>query len=79
MTCKTVAVIAILSDLSIHTRSKMLESPSSDEKLIEEAAKQLIQQFLESNSEAVLRRVGVKVSSLKKETDQTNMSKFLAA
>jgi DNA polymerase IV (DinB-like DNA polymerase) len=79
MTCKTVAVIAILSDLSIHSRSKMLESPSSDQKLIEEAAKQLIQQFLESNSEAVLRRAGVKISSLTKETGQTNISTFLAA
>jgi DNA polymerase IV (DinB-like DNA polymerase) len=79
MTCKTVAVIAILSDLSIHSRSKMLESPSSDGRPIESAAEQLIQEFLQSNPEAVLRRVGVKVSGLIKETGQTNMSKFLAA
>jgi DNA polymerase IV (DinB-like DNA polymerase) len=79
MTCKTVAVIAILTDLSIHSRSKMLESPSSDARLIESATKQLLQEFLRSNPEAVLRRVGVKVSSLIKESGQTNMSKFLAA
>jgi DNA polymerase IV (DinB-like DNA polymerase) len=79
MTCKTVTAIAILSDLSIHSRSKMFETPSSDGKLIESSVKQLIQEFLQSNSEAILRRVGVKVSGLTRETGQTDMSKFLAA
>ena len=79
MSCRTVVLIAILSDLSIHSRSKMLESPSSDGRVIEGAAKQLIQEFLQSNPEATLRRVGVKASSLIKKTGQTDMSKFLAA
>ena len=79
ITCKSVAVIAILTDLSIHSRSRMLESHSSDARLIDGVGKELIQEFLQSNPEVVLRRVGIKVSSLTKETGQTNMSKFLAA
>jgi DNA polymerase IV (DinB-like DNA polymerase) len=79
MSCKSVAIIAILTDLSIHSRSRMLDSPSSDGKLIEAAAIQLTQEFLQSNPEAVLRRLGVKASGLTKETGQTDMSKFLTA
>jgi len=79
MSCKSVAIIAILTDLSIHSRSRMLESPSSDWKTIEAAAKQLTQEFLQSNPEAALRRLGVKASALSKETGQTDMSKFLTA
>lgn len=79
MTCKSVAIITILTDLSIHTRSRTLESPTSDAKLIETAAKQLTLEFLESNPEAILRRLGVKASSLAKESGQTDMSKFLTA
>jgi DNA polymerase IV (DinB-like DNA polymerase) len=79
MTCKSVAIIAILTDLSMHSRSKMLEPASSNGRLIESASKQLIQEFLQSNPEATLRRIGVKVSNLTKTTRQTNISKFLGA
>jgi nucleotidyltransferase/DNA polymerase involved in DNA repair len=79
MSCKSLAIIAILTDLSIHSRSRMLEPPSSDEKLIEASAKQLTQEFLQLNPGAVLRRLGVKASGLTRETGQTDMSKFLTA
>jgi DNA polymerase IV (archaeal DinB-like DNA polymerase) len=79
MACKSVAIIAILADLSMHSKSKMLESPSSDPILIDAAVKQLTEEFLASNREAVLRRLGVKVSNLTRETGQTDMSKFLTA
>src|SRR5208337_3613657 len=48
MTCGSVAIIAILNDLSIHTKSKTLEQPSSDEKIIVNAAQELMKEFLES-------------------------------
>ena len=79
MSCKSIAIIAILTDLSIHSRSRMLESPSSDGRLIETVAKQLTQEFLQSDPEAMLRRLGVKASGLTKQAGQTNMSKFLTA
>jgi nucleotidyltransferase/DNA polymerase involved in DNA repair len=79
MFCKSVAIVAILTDLSIHSRSRMLESPSSDGRLIEAVAKQLTREFLQSNPEAMLRRLGIKASALTKEAGQTDMSKFLTA
>jgi DNA polymerase IV (DinB-like DNA polymerase) len=77
MACKSVAIIAILTDLTIHSRSRVLEAPASDKAPIEAAAKQLIQEFLQSNSEAVLRRIGVKASGLSRATGQTDISRFL--
>jgi hypothetical protein len=55
----------------------MLESPSSEGRTIEMVAKQLTQEFLQSNQEAILRRLGVKASGLIREAGQTDMSKFL--
>jgi len=78
VTGKSVAIIAILTDLSIHSKSKTLESATSDGRTIETAAKQLIEEFLQLESNAILRRVGVKVSNLTKQTGQTDMSKFLS-
>ena len=79
MSCKSIAIIAILTDLSIHNRSKMLESSTTDGKVIEATARQLIQEFLQSKPDTVLRRLGVRASGLTRETGQTNMSKFLTA
>jgi len=78
MTCKSLAVIAILTDLTIHSRSKLMEPPTADGWQIETAAKQLIAEFLASNPDATLRRLGVKASALTKGTGQTDMDKFLA-
>jgi len=78
MTGKSVAIIAILTDLSIHSRSQTLESPTSERTTIEKAAKELIEDFLQSMPDATLRRVGVKVSSLTKRKGQTDISKFLS-
>ena len=79
MTCKSVAIIAILTDLSIHSKSKTLESSTSEGSVIESSSKQLIEELLRSMPDAVLRRVGVRVSDLMKPTGQTDISKFLTA
>jgi nucleotidyltransferase/DNA polymerase involved in DNA repair len=79
MTCKSVAIIAILTDLSMHSKSKTLESSTSDGSVIESSSKQLIEELLRSMPDAVLRRVGVRVSDLMKPTGQTDISKFLTA
>lgn len=79
LTCKSVAIIAILNDLGIHTKSRTLESPTSDGKIIGEAAKDLTKEFLESKPDAIVRRIGVKVAGLSKPSGQTDISKFLHA
>jgi DNA polymerase IV (DinB-like DNA polymerase) len=77
MTCKTVSIIVILGDLSIHSKSKTLESPTYDEKTIAQASKDLMEQFVQSMPGAAVRRVGVKLSGLSARSGQTDISKFL--
>ncbi len=77
MTCRSVAIMAILNDLSIHSKSKTLEQPTSDGKIIRNAARELMKEFLESMPAAMVRRTGVRVSGLLKPTGQTEISKFL--
>ncbi len=77
MTCKTVSILAILGDLSIHSKSRTLDSPTSDMSTIAQASKDLLEQFLQSESTATVRRVGVKLSGLSGRSGQTDISKFL--
>ena len=78
MTCKSVSMIAILSNLTIHTRSRTLESPAKDLRTIDGCAQQLLKEFIESTPEAILRRVGVKVTGLTKPSGQTNIQSFFS-
>jgi len=77
MTCKTVSIIAILGDLSIHSKSKTFESPTSEERIIAQASRDLITQFLKSAQSAPIRRVGVKLSGLSNQSGQTDISRFI--
>jgi len=77
MSCRTISIIAILSDLGIHSKSKTLESTTSDEKTIEEASEELMKQFLEFMPAVTVRRVGVRLSALAAQSGQTDISKFL--
>jgi DNA polymerase IV (DinB-like DNA polymerase) len=77
MTCKTVSIIAILGDLSIHSKSRTFDSPTYDQETIAQTSADLIEQFLQSDPGALVRRVGVKVSGLSARSGQTDISKFL--
>ena len=78
MTCKSVSIVAILDNLSIRTRSTTLESATDASQSITELSTQLMTQFLNSTPNAIIRRIGVRVSSLSKESDsQTNIESFL--
>lgn len=77
MNCKTISIIAILADLSIRTKSRTLESPTNDERVITQASNDLVGQFLNSTQNVAVRRVGVKLSGLSTQSGQTVISKFL--
>jgi DNA polymerase IV (DinB-like DNA polymerase) len=79
MKCRSIGVITILTDLSIHTKSKTLESPTSDATILKRTTNELIAQFLESSPSAIIRRAGVRLSDLSKPAGQTDISKFLTA
>jgi DNA polymerase-4 len=77
MVCKSVGIIAILNDLTPHTRTKTLDSPTAETEIIATNVTELAHQFFESMPNTVARRIGVKVSGLSKRTGQTDISKFL--
>jgi DNA polymerase IV (DinB-like DNA polymerase) len=77
MACKSVSIMAILDDLSIHSKSATFDSPTFDESILRRRSKQLLQDFLDAMPDAQLRRVGVRASGLSMQAGQTDISKFL--
>jgi len=61
---RTVSIITINTHLEMKTRSITLESPSSQKEDILENSRALLRNFLKENPDEVLRRIGVRVSSL---------------
>jgi len=78
MNCKSVSIIVILNNLTIHTRSRTLESSVKDLRTIDDCAQQLLREFIASTPEAVLRRIGVKVTRLSKSSGQTDIESFFS-
>ena len=73
---KTVSAIGILTDLTVHTKSKTLDGPASDASAIKENARDLFAEL--SNSVAKdFRRVGIRVSGFVDHEDQKSLSDFL--
>ena len=72
---KTVSAIGILTDLSIKTKSKTLETPTNQPSLIKETTLALFDE-LSRTAGKDLRRAGVRVSGLSDTEDQTSLSDF---
>jgi nucleotidyltransferase/DNA polymerase involved in DNA repair len=72
---KTVGIIVITTDMSIHTRSRTLENPTDSLEALKANVKELLEKFLnQTGSEA--RRIGVKISNFAKE--QKNQSQLMS-
>lgn len=63
---KQVGIIAILADLTIRSRSRTLEQPTSDAGTLRKTVRELFEKFL-SASDLDIRRIGVRVSGFVKE------------
>jgi DNA polymerase IV (DinB-like DNA polymerase) len=73
---RQVGIIAIMADLSAHSRSQTLEKHTSDMEAIRKTVRELFEKFL-GESELEIRRVGVKISRfVKEETKQRQLSSF---
>ena len=76
---KQVSVIAILTDLSVRSRSKTLETSTRDEEAIRQAVRELFEKFL-AEAELEIRRVGVKISGFsKEEREQKKLTSFFGS
>jgi DNA polymerase IV (DinB-like DNA polymerase) len=73
---KQVGIIAIMTDLSVRSRSQTLETPTRDIDALRKTVRELFEKFL-SESELEIRRVGVKISHfVKEETKQKQLASF---
>ncbi len=71
---RSISIIGILSDLSIKTRTKTLEAPTSDSSTLNRAASELLVLVSELGD---LRRVGIKVADFEESKEQSSLSEFL--
>jgi DNA polymerase IV (DinB-like DNA polymerase) len=79
LTFKSVGIVVIMKDLTVHSRSKTFETPMNQLDVIKRGAGELFEKFLnESTDEA--RRVGVRISGLgKEEKIQKHITEFLGS
>ena len=73
---KQVGIIAIMTDLSVRSRTKTLEPATRDIELLRRTVRELFEKFL-GESELEVRRVGVKISQFsKEEPEQKKLTSF---
>ena len=73
---RQVGTVAILSDLTVRSRSKTLEQPTTDPETTRKTVRELFEKFL-ADSDLEVRRVGVKVSGfMKEEKAQKQLTSF---
>ncbi len=72
---RSISIIGILSDLSIKTRTKTLEAPTSDSSTLNRGASELLGALVGELGD--LRRVGIKVADFEESKEQSSLSEFL--
>ncbi|MFQ3308080.1 MAG: DNA polymerase IV (DinB-like DNA polymerase) [Candidatus Nanohaloarchaea archaeon] len=71
----SVIIIAIDTDLEMHTRSTSLKTRVRDREIIIEKGEDLLEEFLD-NFDGLIRRVGLRVSKLKERKGQKSFTEF---
>lgn len=74
---KSVGIVAVMTDMSIRSRSKTFETPTNELEVFKETVKELFEKFF-NESELKARRVGVKVSNfVKAQERQKQITNFI--
>ena len=71
----SVSLIVIDTEIEMSTRTNTLKSRVRDEEVLIEEGEKLLEEFL-NNSDAVIRRIGLRASDLKKRRGQKSMQAF---
>ncbi len=71
----SVTLIVIDTDIEMHTRSTSLKARIRDQEKIVEVGENLLEEFL-NEEQVIVRRVGLRVSDLKKRKGQRSMAEF---
>jgi len=74
---KSVGIYAVLADMSVHNRSKTLETPTSDLEVLKGVVRELFERLLDQ-SELEVRRVGVRISGFAQaQKSQKSLTDFI--
>jgi DNA polymerase IV (archaeal DinB-like DNA polymerase) len=73
---KNISAIGILKDLSLHTRSKTLETPTNDYSVLEREVRELFRVLLGDVRE--IRRAGVRLGDLQDMVTQSSLTEFMS-
>lgn len=73
---RSISLMIVAENMSIHSRSKTLSSPTNDLKLLRDVSNELLQRFFKE-SELRVRRIGVRVSDLTSASTQKPLSSFI--
>ncbi|MBI2675546.1 MAG: DNA polymerase IV [Candidatus Aenigmarchaeota archaeon] len=76
---KTVSIMAISTDLELHTKSETLPEQTDNIETAKNVSKKLMKEFLDERPDAVLRRMGIRVANLvrKEEKQEQGQRKLL--
>ena len=73
---KSVSVIAVMENLTVHTRSTTLEAPTNVLQIMKTRVQRLLEDLLQED-EIKIRRIGVKVSKFVEDIHQKNLTAFI--
>ena len=74
---KSVSIIAVLENITVHTRSRTMETHIQNLDVLKRISRKLFSDFLIDEVDFQVRRIGVKVSNLSNKGGQTSLSEFL--
>lgn len=72
---RSISIIAILNNLSTHTRSKTFDNPVHGREILIKISRELLTEFLE-DKQYLVRRIGLRISKLKRNSGQRTLSDF---
>ncbi len=75
LTLRTIGIIAVMSDLSIHVKNRTLEAPTEDIEQMKRIVDDLFDEFL-GETQLSVRRIGVKVSNLSQPSNHSLLTYF---
>lgn len=76
LNCASVGVITVMEDLTLHSKSRTLDSPTEDIETIKSILIELLEMLLKDKTDLNIRRLGVKVSKLSEKGKQKPINEF---
>jgi DNA polymerase IV (DinB-like DNA polymerase) len=74
---RSVSVMAVMDDLTLRSRSKTFERPTTSLEIVEQTVEELLEHLLKEETERSVRRVGIRISHFVEEKGQKQLTDFV--